>query len=134
MLGVSATSVILWPMALAGGFVFGVVGGGVGLEKRIKSKACEQSDELLAGMPRAVHPKISDKLGEVFDQLETTVTKEISDVIEEEERHIRENVELNQREQADRDRVVANLNETASAVAAHRLAIQRALTIARQTL
>jgi hypothetical protein len=129
-----AGSVVFFPVVLAGAIVLGVIGGGVSLERRIKNKASEQTDQVLAGMPDEIRPKITDKINDIFGQMESVVTKEISDVNDEEVRHIRESVELNQREQADRDLVVTKLNETASAVAGHRAAIQRSLTIARQAL
>ncbi len=129
-----ASAAIFWPVVLGGMVVFGVLGGGAGLEGRVKKKMAEQAVGLLGGLPAEVRPKLTEKVSTTFTGLENVVSKEIRDVIDEEERHIRETVELNQREQGERDAVLAELEAARAAVAGHRVAVQRALTIARQAL
>jgi hypothetical protein len=130
-LGVTALPVLI-PAALAGAFILGTFGGGHGFEDRVKKKALEQSDDMIRNMPEKIGPKITGKLMDMFTVLEDTVVQEISAVIDSEEHNIKEMVELNQRDQADRDQILAQLTDTGAAVAKHRLALQQAITIAQQ--
>jgi hypothetical protein len=60
------------------------------------------------------------------------VRQEITAAIDEEERNIQNVVELNMRDQAERERSLLELVDASAAVARHRLALAEALTIARQ--
>lgn len=127
-----ATSVVFFPLTLAAAFTFGIIFGGRGFEQRLKVKVREATDPLIANLADEMAPKISQKLADDFELIEKTVTEEITAVIDEEERNIRQIVELNRRNQADRDELAAQLNEAKSVVAQHRLTLQQALTIAQQ--
>lgn len=131
VLGVTSAA-IFWPVALAAALLGGLLGGGMSLVKRAKKKALEHCDEELRKLPEELSPKLMAELGEKFEQLEKVVTEEISGLIEEEERNVREIIELNQRDQAEKASAMARLNEAATALGTHRLALQRALTAAGQ--
>lgn len=131
MLGVSS-AVVFWPVTLGAAIVFAALGGGVGLAKRAKKKALEQSDELLRAMPQQVSAQLVAELNDNFEQLEKAVTDEITTLIEEEKRNIREIVELNQRDQASKTRALIKLNDASTALGTHRSALQRALAVAGQ--
>ncbi|WP_182906766.1 dynamin family protein [Microbispora sp. H13382] len=131
VLGITAAPVVI-PVALVAAAVTGIVGGNMGLGRRARKKASEAADEQLSKMPEEKIAQIERELARKFRAIEKAVTAEINKMIAEEERNIRQAVELNQRDQADRDRILASLTEAAAAVAAHRLELQRALTIAQQ--
>ena len=75
---------------------------------------------------------MAQQIGKSFAALETVVTREITAAITEEERNIREMVEANQRDQADRDRMLASLEQSKTEVAGHLATLRRAVTIAQQ--
>jgi hypothetical protein len=84
-------------------------------------------------MPAESEASITHEIASFFKRVEATTTSELTAVIQEEERGIKQTVELNQREQDQREAALAKLAETAAAVAEHRVALQRALVLARQT-
>jgi hypothetical protein len=129
--GVTA-AVVVFPLALASAFAFGVLAGGKGLEKRVKDKVVERCDPLIGQLGDNIGPKIEAKLADEFGRLEKIVTEEIMAVIDEEERNLRAMVELNQRDQNDRARTLDELAEIGSAVGKQRLALQQALVLAQQ--
>jgi hypothetical protein len=130
-IGVTA-GIVLFPLTLGAALGAGVLAGGAGLEKRVKEKVAQECDAEIAKLAEAVRPRLEEKLSGDFVQLERTVTDEITAEIDEEARNIRKVVELNQRDQADRERVLAELEDLGSEVAGHRLALQQALLVARQ--
>lgn len=132
MLGVTS-AVIFLPAVVAAALVAGFLTAGADLERRVKDKALEQCDGMLAGLPEGYRPVIRENLERYFELLETTVTKEVRAFIEEEEHHLARALELNQSEQAERDRAIAALTAAADVLAQQRLALQRALVIALQT-
>src|SRR5262249_44941005 len=99
---------------------------------RVKAKMLEQTRPLLASMPAESEPYITKELTAFFERVESAVTAELAEVIKEEERGIAQAVELNQRDQEDRERALGVLTETATALVEHRKALQHALLIARQ--
>lgn len=130
MIGVSA--VVFFPAIIAAALVAGFLASGADLERRVKDKAIEQCDEMLATLPEKYRPAIADDLEKYFGLLETTITKDVRAFIEEEEHHLAQALELNQSEQAERDRAIAALTAAADALAQRRLALQQALVMARQ--
>jgi hypothetical protein len=132
VIGVTSAPILV-PAIIVAALAAGVVAGGADLERRIKDKALKQSEEMLAGMLEESKPGIAENVEKYFNLLETTITKEVTAFINEEERNIAQAVELNQSEQAQRDRAIAALTEAARALARQRLALQQSLTIARQT-
>jgi hypothetical protein len=129
--GVTAGAVF-FPLTLAAAATLGMLGATSGLEKRVKDAMATRCDPLLAELATEVEPKIAAKLADDFVLLEKTVTEELLAVIDEEERNIRTMVELNQRDQEDRTRVLAELADLGADVAKHRMALQQALVIAQQ--
>lgn len=132
LLGVTSMT-ILFPVAIVGAVVFGTLAGGQGLENRIKRKIIEETRPMLAKMPTDSEAKIRHEVAAFFKRLEDATTSELASVIEEEERGITETVELNQRQQEDRDHALAELAQISARVTDHRIALQRALVLARQT-
>ncbi|MET7403723.1 dynamin family protein [Dactylosporangium sp. NPDC005572] len=131
LLGISS-AVVFWPVALAGALLFGLIGGGIGLEKRIKAKAVEKTDEQLQSLPDQMALVISKNIADKFAEIEEEVTKLVTDLIDEEERNVREVVELNRMKQEDKERTQQTLTDATAALARSRVALQRALTLAQQ--
>lgn len=132
LLGLTLASPIVLPVALAAAFIGGVAGGGAGLDKRAKQHGLAEADKMLSALPAELTVKMAQQLGKSFAALETVVTSEITTAITEEERNIREMVEANQRDQADRDRMLAMLEESKVTVARHLATLRRAVTVAQQ--
>jgi len=59
---------------------------------------------------------------------------EIRSVIDEEAKNIEKIIELNERDQSDRDRALAQLGTSMTTLARHRQALQQVLITARQTV
>ncbi|MGO8956997.1 MAG: dynamin family protein [Streptosporangiaceae bacterium] len=116
--------------AAASSLSHGGLAGGAGLEARIKQRALKQSDDMLAQMLEQDRAVLAGNVAEGFELLKTAATRELSAIIDEEQRQIERAVELSQREDKDRDQAIAALTSAAAAVAQHRLALQRALIIA----
>ncbi|MFI2457934.1 dynamin family protein [Streptomyces sp. NPDC019539] len=129
--GVTSAAVFL-PVALVAAALASIAGGGAGLVNRAKKKVLADVDGKLALMPDEKTSMIAAELKEQFDTVERAVTIEITALLQEERRNIEEIVELNQRDQAERDRALASLDDAARALADHRLALQRALVTAQQ--
>jgi hypothetical protein len=130
---VGATAgIVLFPLTLAAALGAGMFAGGIDLEKRVKEKVARECDPHIAELTELVRPRLEEKLAADFELLERTVSDEITAAIEEEARNIRKIVEINQRDQADRERMLAELDELGSEVSRHRLGLQQALVIARQ--
>jgi Dynamin family len=130
-LGVTA-GIVFWPATLAAALVAGAYTGGQGLEKRVKKVALETADVSLAALPDASSGPISAKTAEFFSQAEQEVSAEVKGFITEQVRSIQQFVELNQRDQADKDRILMAMAKARSAVAEHVETLERAVAIARQ--
>lgn len=134
LLAVGATSaIVFFPAVLAGSLILGTVMGGRGLEGRVKKKCTEKIDEVLRQMAVEAAPKIGLQLAEKLQVLESTVMKQVMASTEEQARNIEQIVELNQRDQAGRDRALAALDEASARVVAQRQTLQEALITIRQT-
>jgi hypothetical protein len=132
LLGFTLASPIVVPVALAASLLGGLTAGTVGLDKRAKEHGVDEADKILSALPAELNEKMAQQLGTCFAQLETAITGEITAAIAEEERNIREMVDSNQREQADRDRILASLEESKAKVAGHLATLRKAVTIAQQ--
>jgi hypothetical protein len=132
VIGVTSAAVF-FPAVIVAALAAGIIAGGADFERRIKDKVLEKSEEMLARTLEEDQRGIAEKVNDYFNLLETTVTTEVTAFINEEERNIAQAVELNQSEQAQRERAIAVLTEAAAAVASQRLALQQSLVIARQT-
>ncbi len=132
LLGISMASPVVLPIMLASTLFGSATFASHGLEKRVKGHAAAGADTMMSGLPADLNPKMAQQLGKSFAELETVVTREITAAITEEERNIREMVEANQRDQADRDRMLASLEQSKAAVAEHLATLRRAVTIAQQ--
>ena len=132
LLGITSMTV-LFPVAIVAAVVLGSMTGRMGLEKRVKDKMIEQTMPMLAVMPAESEASITKEIAAFFKRVESATTSELTAVIQEEERGIKQTVELNQREQDQRESALTKLAETAGAVAENRVALQRALVLARQT-
>jgi hypothetical protein len=132
LLGVTSMT-ILAPVAILAAIVFGSMAGRMGLERRVKDKMLEQTMPMLAQMPAESEASITKEITSFFKRVEATATGELTAVIQEEERGIKQTVELNQREQDQREAALTKLADTAAAVAEQRLALRDALVLAKQT-
>jgi hypothetical protein len=127
-LGLIGTSSVLFrPAGLAGVPMLGGIP-----DRRVKRKVLQQSDEILTRMPEESKSVIADNLKQHFELLETTITKEVRAVIDEEKRYIAKR-KLNQSEQEGRDQATTALAEAETALEQHRLMLQRALVTSRKT-
>ncbi|MFE5677657.1 dynamin family protein [Streptomyces erythrochromogenes] len=132
LLGVSPAAPLVVPVLLAASLLGGAVGGGVNLEKRLKRRLATDSDGLLRDLPGQLAPHLGARVRASFEELEEVVTAEINGVIGEEEQHIRAMVEENQRDQHERDLLVARLDAVRSTVSGHLLRLQKAISTAQQ--
>ena len=132
MLGIGLAAPIALPVLLAATIFGSATFASHGLDKRVKNHALIEADKMLSGLPADLNPKIAQQLGQRFGELETVVTKEITAAITEEERNIREMVEANQRDQADRDRMLVSLEQSKAMVDEHLATLRKAVTIAQQ--
>ena len=132
MLGIGLAAPIALPVVLAATILGSTTFAASGLDKRVKDHALAEADKMLSGLPAELNPKIAQQLGQRFGELETVVTKEITAAITEEERNIREMVEANQRDQADRDRMLVSLEQSKAMVDEHLATLRKAVTIAQQ--
>ena len=132
MLGLGLANPIALPIVLTATLFGGATFASQGLDKRVKNHGLTGADGMLSGLPADLNPKMAQQLAKSFAELETVVTREITAAITEEERNIREMVEANQRDQADRDRTLASLEQSKTTVAEHLATLRRAVTIAQQ--
>jgi hypothetical protein len=131
LLGVTA-GIVLWPVALIAAMAAGIAAGGYKLDERVKEKALKTADQALASLPDVSTKPISDKVAELFDQAEAEVSTEVKGFITEQVRSIEKFVELNQRDQAEKDRMLRDLAKTRSVVAEYVNTLQQAVAIAKQ--
>jgi hypothetical protein len=99
---------------------------------QIKRRTLEEFDDLLAELPENFRTLIAESVTESFESLETTVTKELTVIIDEKKRQIEQADEQNQREAEGRDRAITALTSAAKTVAKNRQMLQQVLTLARQ--
>lgn len=123
---------ILWPAAILSAIVFSVLAGGVGLETRVKTKVLADIDPQLALMPVGMDPVLHKVLNDNFDVLEADVATAVEQMVEQEERSLREVIELNQLDQQDKDRAEQQLLAVVAELAQRKLDLQRVLVRARQ--
>jgi len=130
-LGVTA-GIVLWPATLAAAMMAGIWAGGRGLDQRVKKVALETADQSLATLPDVSGKVISAKVAEFFAQAEQEVSAEVKAFITEQVRSIEKFVELNQRDQADKDRTLKEMAKARSTVAEHVATLEQAVAIAKQ--
>jgi len=130
-LGVTA-GIVFWPVTLAAAAAAGMAAGSYKLDERVKKAALETADRGLAGLPDASGELISAKVKEFFGQAEQEVTTEVKGFITEQIRSIETFVELNQRDQAEKDRILKEMAKARSAVTEYVATLQQAVAIAKQ--
>ena len=130
-LGVGA-GIVFWPATLAAAMLAGMAAGGYNLEQRVKKAALETADKSLATLPDVSGGVISAKVAEFFAQAEQEVSAEVKAFITEQVRAIQQSVELNQRDQADKDRLLKEMAQARSAVAGYVDTLEQAVAIAKQ--
>lgn len=131
LLGATA-GIVFFPVTLAAAAVAGVAAGGFGLEERVKKVALATADQSLAELPDLSSDVISAKVAEFFAQAEQEVSAEVKAFITEQVRSIEQLVELNQRDQADKDRTLKDMAKARQAVAEHVATLEQAVAIAKQ--
>lgn len=127
-----ASMTVLAPITLAAALAAGIAAGGWDLDGRIKRKIANETDPRIADLGRDIEPRMAEKVEATFDAVETAVTREIVAIVAEEERNIRQVVELNQRDQTERDDVLADLTQAATALGKHQQALAQAVVVAQQ--
>lgn len=127
-----ARTVVFWPAAVLGTVATGVLGGGAGLEKPVKAKVLAGIDPQLAAMPTGMEPVLRTQLSDKFELLEAELGAAVERMFEQEERSLREVIELNQLDQQHKDRADQHLVTVATELAQRKLDLQRALLLARQ--
>jgi Dynamin family len=131
-LGVGVGSIVFWPATLAAAALAGLTIGGLHIEERAKKAALETADPALAMLPDTSGDLIATKTAEFFGRAEEQVTAEVRGYIAEQIRSIEKFVELNQRDQADKDRALKELAQAREAVKAHTTALEQAIAVAKQ--
>ena len=130
-LGVTA-GIVFWPATLAAAMLAGIAAGGYNLDRRVKKAALTTADQSLATLPDLSGEVISGKVAEFFAQAEQEVSGEVKAFITEQVRSIEKFVELNQRDQADKDRTLKEMAKARSAVAEYVATLEQAVAIAKQ--
>jgi hypothetical protein len=131
-LGIAAAPVVI-PLAAIAAVLVGYQAGGRGLEIRIKQKCAEEADKMIRSSTAEATGNIELQLIERLHPIEEAVVKETTDVIAEEERNIREIVELNRRDQSERDAALVMLARAAEEVKACRAELRQSSVTAEQT-
>jgi Dynamin family len=131
VLGVTA-GVVFWPATLAAAALAGIAAGGHGLDERVKKATLTNADESLAALPDISRDLVSAKVAEFFGQAEQEVSAEVRDFIAEQIRSIEKFVELNQRDQAEKDRLLKEMGKVSTALAKHLTTLEQAVAIAKQ--
>jgi hypothetical protein len=124
--------VIFLPVTLAAAAVGGLLLGGMGLDKRVIKKVVETADPELAKLPDSSGDQIARHTAAFFAEAEREVTAEVSGYIDEQVRAIEQFVELNQRDQASKDRILKELAQARARVRGHLSTLQQAIAVARQ--
>ena len=130
-LGVTA-GVVFWPATLAAAALVGIAAGGHRLDKRVMKAALTSTDESLASLPDVSRDLVSAKVAEFFSQAEQEVSTEVKNFIAEQVRSIEKFVELNQRDQAEKDRFLKEMAKVNSALTKHMEILGQAVVIAKQ--
>jgi len=130
-LGVTA-GIVFWPATLAVAMLAGITAGGYHLDERVKKAALDTADQALANLPEASSALISGKVADFFGQAEQEVSGEVKAFIAEQVRSIQQFVELNQRDQADKDRMLKEWDKARSALTGYVATLEQAVAIAKQ--
>jgi Dynamin family len=130
-LGVTA-GVVFWPATLAAAALVGIAAGSHRLDERVKKAALTRTDESLARLPDISRDLTSAKVAEFFGQAEQEVSAEVKNFITEQVRSIEKFVELNQRDQAEKDRLLKEMAKVSTALARHMDTLEQAVAIAKQ--
>jgi hypothetical protein len=130
VLGVTA-GIIFWPATLAAAMLAGIGMGSLHIEERVKQRVLEMADERLATLPAASNEVIAAKVAEFFEQAEQDVSAEVRGFITEQVRSIEKFVELNQRDQADKDRLLKEFGQARAAIQGHVATLEQAVAIAK---
>jgi Dynamin family len=138
----AATWLLVGVLGITGGIVFVPIlaiaaltaawMGSAGLVKRVKDKTLRDADEKLALLPPDIIAKITADLTARFDELETVITQEVREFIEEQVRGIEAQVQISQQAVADQERTLRSLKTTEQGVRGHRKALEDTLTRAKQ--
>jgi len=126
------TSIAFFPVTLAAAAIAGMYFGKAGLEKRVKETVLQTADPSLALLPEQSGDLVATKVDELFEQVESEVTGEVNGFIDEQVRSIEAFVELNQRDQADKDRQLRDLAAARTALTELSGTLRQAVAIAKQ--
>jgi GTPase SAR1 family protein len=132
LIGITAAPVVI-PVAAVAALIVGTHAGGLGLETRIKQKCAEEADNMIRSSTAESASKIELQLVERLHPIEEGVIKEATDVIAEEERNIREVVELNRRDRGEREAALAVLTKAAEQVQECKEELRQSSITASQT-
>lgn len=139
-----AGSLVFLPAVLAAGILGSLLGGGWGLEERIKrsvllavdqgtdgsgGKVKDEKGNEVRGLVHAAAdaaPKIDSACASLFKALEEDVMQKVNAEVEGEESNIRKIMEDNKRDAADKARLVAELDQATMKIEAHRKALKQA--------
>ena len=130
-LGVTA-GVVFWPATLAAAAVAGIMASSHRLDERVKKAALAQADQSLAALPDISRDLVAGKVAEFFGHAEQEVSAEVKNFIAEQVRSIEKFVEVNQRDQAEKDRLLKEMGKAISTLAKHLAILEQAVAIAKQ--
>ncbi len=133
VIGVLGGGVILVPAMLIGAVAGSLLGGKMGLEKRIKDNVLKTS--ALPSLEQAqvtAAASIDEEIKGQFATMEEVLLREVRDLIAEEERGIVEAVEMNKRGQTENKQNMAALEQAQGIVAAQRAALNAAVVTGQQ--
>lgn len=128
----ATASAVFFPITIVAGAIGGLVFGSRGFADRAKQAVVVAYRPKLAELADKGSPVIAERVSSVFDAIQDAITARATATIREEERHIEQMVQENQRNQADRDRTLKELNRVAKEVTTHRAVLREALVQAQQ--
>jgi len=130
-LGVTA-GVVFWPATLAAAALAGIMASSHRLDERVKKAALARADQSLAALPDISRDLVAGKVAEFFGHAEQEVSTEVKNFIAEQVRSIEKFVDVNQRDQAEKDRLLKEMGKAISTLAKHLAILEQAVAIAKQ--
>lgn len=126
VLGITSGLVFV-PVMLVIAALTGALSGGAGLVGRIKNKALESADERVALLPQEMSARLRADLSERFDELEQRMTDEVADFVAEQVDSLEQQFRISRGANADRDRAMRELAQSAVLVDDQRVTLKRTL-------
>jgi len=108
-----AGSVVALPAVLIGGFIVSLLFSAEDIDKRVKAKVIQHADQGLAQMPAQAADAIDGEVQRLFETLEAETMKIVTASIDRKEAEFRKIMEMNRRDQNEKQQIIAQLDTLA---------------------